>query len=257
MQEHKDALVKIWQEEGVDGIEAYITKQELGERVKLDQGAWQLLSNEAEISLDELAYLGQMGIADLATLREEYQNERAEKLLEMINVCSFNLGAEMADCWPGDTRERDEEHFSLGLGLALDCLRMRVSLNKGAEPFALAWWLRGYFEARLGMMDMAGVSLEQAFLAALTMDGGERKLRALREDDSFMVLINAGYLGLVDRLMGAPRGEALYEDVIRIFRAQVAAGGETAQDAEFGIQQLEIAAERFAEEWEEFDDEEE
>ena len=257
MQEHKEALLKCWQDDGADAVGEYIRKQDTGVRVQLDQAAWQLLSTEAELSLDEIAYLGQMGIADLASLREEFQDERAEKLLEMINVLSFNLGAEMADCWPGDTRERDDEHLSLGLGLALDCLRMRVSMLKGPEPFALAWWLRGYFEARLGMLDMAGVSLEQALLSAIAMDGSEPKLRPLREDDSFMVLVNAGYLGLVDRLMEAPRGEMMYDEVIRIFKAQVAAGGEAAQDAEFGIQQLEVAAARITEGWEELEDEDE
>ena len=80
--------------------------------------------------------------------------EEAAKLTDYSNVLSYNLSADLAECWPGDDAPRERRHFEAGLKAAEDCIRWREELGKGPFPFSIAYWAKGMHLLSLG--DHAG-----------------------------------------------------------------------------------------------------
>jgi len=121
---------------------------------------------------------------------------------DWANVQSYNLAANLADCWSGDELPRARPHFERGLRAADDCLRWRRELAKGPGPFSMAHWAEGYHALALGDRDRAVAgfreSLRQAELAA-TAAGCAATLDSA---STFAVVLGHGYLGLAIALSG-------------------------------------------------------
>ena len=77
--------------------------------------------------LDSLIAIVRAGIADLlgaaASARDATNIEAANRLTDAANAFSYNLSADLAECWPGDDSPRLLHHFEAGLAAAQDCLR--------------------------------------------------------------------------------------------------------------------------------------
>src|SRR5205085_6436120 len=59
-------------------------------------------------------------------------SEEDDRALDSYNAMSFNLAADLADCWPNDESPRQQRYFEAGLRAAEDCVRWRNELNKPA-----------------------------------------------------------------------------------------------------------------------------
>lgn len=195
---------------------------------------------------DALIALADEGVAELLMQAVgEASEEGKSRRIDGANVISFNLAADLADCWPGDEAPREQRHFERGLQAATDCLAWREELDKPAGPRSMAWWAKGMHEISLGRADDAVASLRQALdygkQTAIDNDASP----AIDATGGFMPLINAGYLGIAARLAGDTGEEAkLLELAVAGFTAQLD-DEERKDDAQFGIDQLEVVASRY------------
>lgn len=205
-------------------------------------------------SMDDFISIAEAGMAELLAQAEaETDPELKLKRVDSANAMSYNLAADLADCWPdsGDTRlsnalRRERRHFERGLRAAENCLRWRRELNKPAFGFSIAYWVKGMHELSLGLLEDArsdfASGLDYSCQAALA-DGKSTELSAKA---AFGVLLAHGYLAMAETLLGDPGGAAHYDAAIDCFRQQTGSDDkEVAEDAAFGIEQLETVSSRY------------
>lgn len=72
-----------------------------------------------------------------------------EELLMYANVTSYNLAANLADCWLDAEEPRSDKHFNAGLVAAKRCLDLRRQLNKPPAAMAMAYFVKGVHEYSL------------------------------------------------------------------------------------------------------------
>jgi len=199
-------------------------------------------------SLDTRLALARLAMADALELEAAARPrdaEQADKLLDQANIWSFNLAADLAECWPGDEEPRTDHHREAGLAAALDCLQWRRQLRKGPFPFALAWWARGIHELALGRPVEAERSFSEA--AACGRRLAQEQGRSVEVDGHsvYMHLLNAGYAGIARAAGGDSEGRATLERCLEAFAEQAILHADEAEDAAFGVDQLRHTARRF------------
>jgi hypothetical protein len=199
-------------------------------------------------SLDHRLELAKLAMADALELEAATRPndaELADKLLDQANIWSFNLAADLAECWPGDEEPRHDRHREAGLAAALDCLQWRRQLRKGPFPFALAWWARGIHELALGRHAEAERSFSEA--AACGRRLAQEQGRSVEVDGHsvYMHLLNAGYAGIARAAGGDSEGRAMLERCLEAFTEQATLHADEAEDAAFGVDQLRHTARRF------------
>jgi hypothetical protein len=202
-------------------------------RQGLAMGKWQGKSLEVVIDV------ARAGMRELLAQAEAADDpEISDRRTDTANVISYNLAADLADCWPGSDLPRTRAHFQAGLEASEQCIRWREELGKGPWPRSMAYWAKGYHQLRLGdvtgAIDSWQASLDYARQGA-DEDGGPTVVSA---DADFAVILGAGYLGLARWADGDPQGRAQYDEAIAAFREQLE-DEERKDDAQFGIDQLE------------------
>jgi len=196
-------------------------------------------------SLDVGIAVADAGIAELLRQAEAAGDEETRrKRTDTANVISYNLSADLADCWPDDHLRRERRHFELGLKAAQDCIRWRLELDKGPGPFAIAYWAQGMHELSLedphAAEDSFARSLEFARLAAREAKLGEE----VDADGDFGVILSAGYVGLARMAGGRESGRELYEKASAAFALQLE-NPNLLEDAKFGLAQLNTVRQRY------------
>lgn len=224
---------------------------ELERRVLFAIGASHITQREWQgNNLDDLVTYCDAGIAEcLRQAGAEADSEMRGRRKDTANVISYNLAASLADCWgEGDERERhqpEQRHFERGLKAAQDCIRWRLELDKGAWPFAIAYWAEGMHLLSLGRaaeaVESFRIGLE--FSRQVARDNGLAD--AVGSGADFGVNLAAGYLGLARHIAGMSGGTELYQAALAAFEAQLE-DPEHAEDAKFGIQQLQTVEHRYA-----------
>ncbi len=198
-------------------------------------------------SLDATIEIARAAIAEgLEQAANESDPAEAAKCLNFSNVLSYNLAADLADCWPEDDRTRERHHFETGLAAADDCIRWRKELGKGPFPFSIAYWAHGMHSLSLGDTSQAVTSFERSLEAAREFARGEGKTDEAGASATFGVNLGVGYLGLARWRHGLAEGEAEYKSALTAFIAQKRAHPDQEIDANFGIAQLHTAAARTA-----------
>ncbi|MGH7681261.1 MAG: hypothetical protein ACRENN_04665, partial [Candidatus Eiseniibacteriota bacterium] len=200
----------------------------------------------AERNFDALVEIVTEGIGD--TLQQALvaaDGEEAWKLTDFANRLSYNLSADLAECWPGDQAPRERQHFEAGLRAAEDCIRWRRELGKPPDRRAMAYWAAGMHQLSLSNLHEARGAFETASgLARLAVVGTGRD--EVKAGSDFGVLLYAGYLGIVRAMIGEAEGRAQYEAAGEAFDATAAAAeGEEKEDAVFGAEQLRWVARKF------------
>jgi hypothetical protein len=194
--------------------------------------------------LDALITVVRAGIDEgLRQSAAESQSETADDLKNFSNVLSYNLAADLAECWPEDTLPREPRHFETGLAAANDCLRWRRELRKGPYPFSIAWWARGVHELSLGLFGEAAESFDKA------LDFGMQAAKTVGQhndqETDFNVVLNRGYGGWARKLAGQPGGEEQFRRACERFeQISATSSGEARSDAEFGLAQLRCITDR-------------
>ncbi len=211
-----------------DGLERRVLHLFL--RQGLVKGDW------AGKNLDAAIDVARAGIDEmLAAAADADEAERRKGLTNLANVLSYNLAADLADCWPGDQATRGPSHFAAGLRAADDCVRWREELENGPAALSMAWWAKGMHQLSLedvrGAKDSWGRSLAFAEEAA---DSAQ----------AFSVLLGKGYLGLVRWISGEEEGRTEFREALASFAKQLL-DDERKEDARFGIDQLECVRERY------------
>ncbi|MBN2082987.1 hypothetical protein JW859_12380 [bacterium] len=198
-------------------------------------------------SFDALIEVADAGIAELIRQSEGTKDpETRDKRIDAANVISFNLGADLADCWPGDDQPREVRHFLRGAQAGEECLRWREQLKKPAGPLSMAWWLKGIHEFCLGKKQAAIDSFQQSLDLARKDAANAGLATDISAAGTFPVILGTGYLGLAQWRAGDDDGQAQYLQAIAAFSEQ-AQDDKTKDDALFGIAQLEAVRSKYVE----------
>ena len=197
-------------------------------------------------NFDALIEVVNAGIQE--SLRQAGEAEAADaawKLTEFANILSYNLTADLAECWPEDATPRERRHIEAGLRAAEDCVRWRRELGKPPDRRAMAYWGVGMHQLSLGSLhESIGAFDTASGLARVAVVGTGRD--EVRAGSEFGVILYAGYAGIVRWRLGEPKGRAEYEQACEAFEGSVAKFPEQKEDAEFGLAQLRYVARKFS-----------
>lgn len=78
-----------------------------------------------------------------------YLSRNDDRYTHLANVQSYNLSANLADCWPGEENPRERHHFEAGLAAAERCVALRTQLKKDNISMARAHWMAGAHQLAL------------------------------------------------------------------------------------------------------------
>jgi hypothetical protein len=176
------------------------------------------------------------GIAEMLTQAREAEDEESRAArINGAHVLSYNLAADLADCWPGDEEARTEAHFERGLKAAEDCLGWcNPSIVQG---LAQDWWVRGMHQLSLGKVAGCEASWEKAFEYSQQVAEADGMPTEVSPDAGFGVILGSGYVGLIKAIREKPEGFQRFEEALGAFTTQM--GDENLRDdAAFGIAQL-------------------
>ena len=188
--------------------------------------------------LSVVAAVAKAGIEEFLNQAEtETDEEMSAKLLDTANAFSYNLSADLADCWPGDELQRTNEHFEIGLSAAEHCIEWRKQLNKGPGPFSGAHWAAGMHSLSLGHLNDARKHFAKSLAWAEKGAREEGRPADLVPEAGFGVILGHGYLGLAEAASGSESGSARYQKALDAFEGMKEIEGQ-ADDAQFGIDQL-------------------
>ncbi|MFQ5654890.1 MAG: hypothetical protein ACE5GW_09190, partial [Planctomycetota bacterium] len=172
-------------------------------------------------SLDLPMEVAQAGIAEGLRQAEAAEDPAtAAALTDFANVLSYNLSADLADCWPGDELPREPRHFEAGRRAAEDCLRWRRRLEKGPIPFAIAHWALGIHQISLGDREGARGSFQDSFDRSREAARAEGATDEVGPEGTFHVNLASGYLGIAEAAAGDSQGKTRYEGAIEAFETQ-------------------------------------
>ena len=187
----------------------------------------------------ELAVVAEAGIKEFLHQSEsETDEEMSAKLLDNANVLSYNLAADLADCWPCDETLRTKEHFEIGLKAAERCIEWRTELKKGPGPFSMAYWAAGMHSLSLGKNAASKEHFAESLAYAEQGARDQGSPMELAPEAGFGVILGHGYLGLAEAAAGDASGMERYRKAIEAFEGMKQIEGQ-ADDAQFGIDQLE------------------
>jgi hypothetical protein len=239
------ALTELVQNQGPEAVIDYIAGFEAWHRIMLYNTARELyVFNTFEgQNLDDLVTVIDYAIEDiLGVARKEDTALIRMGLLDQANVFSYNLSADLAECWPGDTLTRHPRHFERGLSAALQCIEWRYYLEKDDYAFFMAFWAAGMHQLSLGRPEEALYNLVRSlnYAEQITVDAG-RPL-GLHAGAGFELLLAHGYFGLA--LVEAGETPEHYELAIGKLEEGIEEYEEYAVDYRFGIEQLEWVRER-------------
>ncbi len=185
-------------------------------------------------NLDGYLVVARAAIEEALAQSRSAAGAEADSLLDLANVLSYNLAADLAPCWPGDDVPRERRHLEAGLAASEDCLRWRAALGKGPRPFSIAHWAKG---AHLLALGRAGEAVPE-FAAAL------EAARRAGEPSTYLVDLSEGWLGLAERAAGVPGGRERLDRAVQAFARAASAGGEAGEEAAGGLEQLRTAEAR-------------
>jgi hypothetical protein len=196
--------------------------------------------------LDALIEIVTAGISEsLRQAGDAASSEAAWKLTDFANILSYNLSADLAECWPEDATARERHHVEAGLRAAEDCVRWRRELGKPPDRRAMAYWAVGMHQLSLGNLHEALGAFDTASgLARVAVVGTGRD--EVKPGGEFGVILYAGYAGIARWRLGDERGRAEYEQSCQAFQGSAARFPEQKEDAEFGLSQLRWVARRFS-----------
>ncbi len=169
----------------------------------------------------------------------------AARRKDLANIFSFNLSADLAECWPEDTRPRERRHFEEGLRAAADCIGWREELGKDPSRKALAQWAKGMHLLSLGNFEEARATFATALRLSEEFAAASGNPTDATPEADFSILLGHGYLGIAESLAGGDEGSRRYDRAIETFTTQAERFPDRREDAEFGIAQLRCVHSKF------------
>jgi hypothetical protein len=260
-QQLRDTLSAVFQEGGSDKVVAFIQgTPDPPLRRKLYALARQALPGRqaGDRRFDDVIRIARAGIAEdlreAELARARGVAEEARECIDSANRLSYNLSADLAECWPGDEAPRERHHFEAGLRAAYDCVVWRQELGKPPDRRAMAHWAAGMHQLSLENLVEALCAFEAAFGLALdsavTADGQDdgKPEAYVKPNGNFGVTLYYGYAGIARRLLGDESGARQLELACAAFADTLKSpkDKEVAEDAQFGLDQLRWVERKFA-----------
>ncbi len=151
------------------------------------------------------------------------------------HIISYNLAADLADCWPGDEDPRTRAHFERGEEAAHACLGWVEAENLDARSMDL--WVLGMHQLSLGKPEEALGSWDGSFHYAKQSAEAQGGTGEVTAEAAFSVILGSGYVGLANAILGKESGFERFEQAIGVFTSQMP-DEDLRGDATFGIAQL-------------------
>jgi hypothetical protein len=250
---HRNKLRSALEEGGSAKVVAFIQGTADPElRRKLYMLARQVLPerSDAKRRFDDVIRIARAGIAEglrqaeLARARSDA--DEARECLDFANRVSYNLAADLAECWPGDEARRERRHLEAGLRAAYDCIVWRQELGKPPDRRAMAHWAAGMHQLSLGNLVEALFGFEAALGLALQAAAASPTTPELKPEahvkpgGDFGVILYYGYVGIARHLIGDASGSRQFEQACAAFEGttRAAKDEEALEDAGFGLDQL-------------------
>jgi tetratricopeptide (TPR) repeat protein len=248
---HWEEMRKLMEDEGPEAvikfIDAFEDDEQRRQLYSFARFAFAMKEWEGK-NFDALIAVANAGIAEgLRQAEAATSPEDSAKLVDFANVLSYNLSADLAECWPGDTLPRERRHFEAGLKAAGDCIRWRGELGKGPEPFAIAYWAKGMHQLSLGDVDGAVENFEKSRAYNVEAAKEEGAATEVSPEAGFGLILAEGYVGLAEWVRGDEAGKGRYETAITSFREGAERYPDKRDDFQFGIDQLEWVKGKFVE----------
>ena len=194
---------------------------------------------------DDLIAVCEAAIAEMLRQAEAAPDEETRgQCLHGAHIVSYNLAAELADCWPGDDAPRSKAHYQRGLKAAEDCLGWSGPAA-APGPISRDHWVKGMHQLSLGNREDAIESWTTSLQFAIKDAESIGQPTSVTAGAPFGVILSAGYLSLARWIGGQESGKAQYEEAIAAFTSQLG-NAETKDQAQLGIGQLEKVKETHA-----------
>ena len=257
---HRNKLRSVFEEGGGAKVVAFIQGTADPElRRKLYTLARQVLPqrSDAKRRFDDVIRIARAGIAEglrqAELARARSHTDEARECIDFANRVSYNLAADLAECWPGDEARRERRHLETGLRAAYDCIVWRQELGKPPDRRAMAHWAAGMHQLSLGNLVEALFGFEAALglavqAAAASPATSEPKPEAhVKPGGDFGVILYYGYAGIARHLIGDASGSRQFEKACAAFEGttQTSKGEEALEDAKFGLDQLRWVERKF------------
>ena len=188
-------------------------------------------------NLDDYVTVADAGIRWLSSVAAASKPNDRPLFLGAANVISFNLAADLADCWPGDDVERTTAHFERGRDAGEACVAWRRELGVSPNSQQLGWWALGYHQLRLQQFDDARESFGNALRWAIEDAEEHGAVAEVGAEAPFSLNLNAGYRALAACVRGDEEAAGAFGKALDAFRAQLE-DPDKADDAQFGLDQL-------------------
>lgn len=232
-------------EEVIDYIDGFEKSDDRRKLYSFVQPAFAFKEWEGK-NFDDYITVVEAGIEEgLEQAGETEDEELKAKYLDFANILSYNLSADLAECWPGDELPRAKRHFEVGLESAKNCIIWREELEKGPYPFSIAHWARGMHELSLKMYDEAREDFKSALVYAINFAKEKDGETTVSPEADYLVILNSGYLGIAEWICGVEGGKERYEEAISAFEEQMDKYEEKARDADYGMKQLKLVKSKF------------
>lgn len=240
-----ESLYTIITNSGPDAVIEYIEGFDPPQRLQLYQLAREVMvfSMWEGQNLDDIVAVSEAGIQEAMGQANNAPNSLATvALLDLANVMSYNLSADLAECWPGDTLTRHERHFERGLSAALQCVAWRHELDKDDYSLFNAFWAAGMHQLSLGRSREAIYNLNSALNHAQQYTIDQGRPLGLVSEAGYELILAHGYLGLAMEMCGDDDDQ--YERAISAFEEGSEEYPELLDDYRFGIAQLQWARDK-------------
>jgi len=234
---HQEELTKYFLADGIAGIQNHLDKcnPDGNERLRLLESVRKAIDATYidDHTLDRMQEIYEGCIAESLRIADD-----DESLVQHANVLSYNLSANLADCWVDAVEPRSVKHFYAGVFAAKRCLSLRKQLNKPPAAMAMAYFILGVHEYSLQQFAEANNSwskkLESEFLSY--QDPIEAK-------QDLNILLSRGLIALARWSLGT-ENEENYRESIRHLKA--ARTVENANECDLFVDELRLLKERHA-----------
>jgi hypothetical protein len=241
-EKHWSAMQEAMEQQGPAGVQSVIEAfEDPAERRQLYVFGHRAFSGRdwQGKNLDQVAEFTRLGIAALLEQAQAADEaETGKQLTNTANAMSFNLAADLADCWPGDDVPRETRHFEQGLEAAMKCIRWREELDATPEQFSIAWWARGMHELSLGRHADSLASFTKSRDYAVESAGAAGNDTAISGAGHWSVLLGEGYVGIAQCAAGEAAGSGTLEASYAAIEAGIAEYPDRAGDLQFCKDQL-------------------
>ncbi len=200
-------------------------------------------ADSADKRLDDLITVSDAGVAEMLRQAEYAVDEDTRgQCVHGAHIVSYNLAAELADCWPGDDLPRTPAHHIRGVQAATDCLLWSQPAGQ-PMPISNDYWVRGIHQLASGDAAAAIRSWTASLEFAEEAAGAQNEPATIGLDGTYAVILNSGYLGLARWIDGDADGERAYEAATKAFEGQLSDSAR-AEEAKLGLGQLQVTRER-------------